>query len=72
MKRISIIVCIHSDHGIKFENKLFEDFYNEHGIEHNFSTSKIPQQNEVVERKNKTLVDTAHTILYERNLPKYF
>ena len=31
-----------------------------------------PQQNEVVERKNRTLQEMARTMLNENNLPKYF
>ena len=45
------IVSIRSDHGEEFENKDFELFCDENGIEHNFSASRTPQQNGVVERK---------------------
>ena len=33
---------------------------------------EIPQQNRVVERKNRNLVKMARTILHEYNLPLYF
>nr|CAN62159.1 hypothetical protein VITISV_041771 [Vitis vinifera] len=66
------ITCIRSDHGREFENINFEDYCNEHGINHNFSTPRTPQQNGVVERKNKTLQEMARTMLNENNLPKYF
>ena len=46
---------IHSDHGKEFENKQFEEFCDEVGITHNFSAPRTPQQNGVVERKNRTL-----------------
>ena len=49
------IISIRSDHGSEFDNSLFENFYNEHGIDHNFSAPRTPQQNGIVERKNKTL-----------------
>ena len=49
------ITCIRSDYGREFENIDFEEYCNEYGINHNFSTSKTPQQNGVVERKNRTL-----------------
>ena len=45
------IVSIRSDHGGEFENKYFELFCDENGIEHNFSTPRTSQQNGVVERK---------------------
>ena len=53
------IVFIRSDHGSKFDNHNFDDFCNENGIEHNFSVSRIPQQNGIVERKNWTLEEMA-------------
>ena len=50
-----IITCVRSDHGREFENIDFKDYCNEHGIDHNFSVPRTPQQNRVVERKNRTL-----------------
>lgn len=46
-----------SDHDKEFENILFSDFCEAYGITHEFLTPKIPQQNGVVERKNKTIQD---------------
>ena len=66
------ITCIRSDHGKEFENIDFEDYFHEHGINHNFSTPRTPQQNGVVKRKNRTLQEMARTMLNENNLPKYF
>ena len=63
---------IYSDHGKEFENKQFEEFSDEFGITHNFSAPRTPQQNGVVERKNRTLQEMARTMLSEANLPKYF
>ena len=37
------IASIRSDHGGEFENKDFELFCDEHGIEHNFSAPRTPQ-----------------------------
>jgi len=39
------------DHGGEFGNERFENFCNKHGIKHNFSAPRTPQQNGVVERK---------------------
>ena len=66
------IASIRSDHGGEFENKDFESFYEEHGIEHNFSAPRTPQQNGVVERKNRSLEEIAGTLLNDTFLPKYF
>ena len=61
-----------SDHGGEFENKEFEMFCDEYGIEHNFSAPRTPQQNGVVERKNRSLEEIARTLLNDTLLPKYF
>lgn len=66
------IASIRSDHGGEFENKDFELFCDEHGIEHNFSAPRTPQQNGVVERKNRSLEEIARTLLNDTFLPKYF
>ena len=49
------IYCIRSDYGGEFENYTFENFYNNFGIVHKFSSPRTPQQNRVVERKNRTI-----------------
>jgi transposase InsO family protein len=66
------IISVRSDHGGEFENSSFEQFFNENGISHNFSCPRTPQQNGVVERKNRTLQEMARTILNESNVEKYF
>ena len=49
------IACIRSDHGEEFENYAFETFCNNLGIVHQFSSPRTPQQNGVVERKNRSI-----------------
>ena len=66
------IVSIRSDHGSEFQNQKFEKFCNENGISHNFSTPRIPQQNRVVERKNRILKEMARMMLCDNELPRYF
>ena len=53
------IVSIRSDHGSEFKNQRFEEFCNENGINYNFSAPRTPQQNRVMERKNRTLEEMA-------------
>ena len=48
-------VFFHYKHGSEFISDLFESFCEEKGYHHNFSTPKTPQQNGVVERKNRSL-----------------
>ena len=63
---------VRSDHGKKFKNLEFKSFYEDHGITHQFSSLRTPQQNGVVERKNRTLIEMARSMLCENGLPKYF
>jgi transposase InsO family protein len=53
---------IRSDNDTKFKNTQVEDFLDE-GIKHEFLTPYTPQQNGVAERKNRTLIEMARTIL---------
>lgn len=66
------ITSIRSDHGGEFDNDALELFCNEHGFNHNFSAPRTPQQNGVVERKNRTIQEMARSMLKEISLPKYF
>ena len=68
----SALKAIHSDNSTEFKNYLFDAFYIEHGIEHQFFAPRIPQQNGMVERKNRTLVEMARTMLDEYRTPRKF
>ena len=63
---------IRSDNGTEFKNTLVEEFLDYEGIKHEFSTPYTPQQNGVVERKNRTLIDMARTMLDEYKTPDLF
>jgi hypothetical protein len=56
---------IRSDNGTEFKNSQIEGFLEEEGIKHEFSSPYTPQQNGVVERKNRTLLDMERTMLDE-------
>nr|GEW33687.1 hypothetical protein [Tanacetum cinerariifolium] len=58
--------------GTKFLNKTLDAFFKEEGIEHQTSTARTPEQNGVVERRNRTLVETARTMLSALKLPLFF
>ncbi|GKB76717.1 retrovirus-related pol polyprotein from transposon TNT 1-94 [Tanacetum coccineum] len=47
-------------------------FFKEEGIEHQTSTPRTPEQNGIVERQNRTLVEAARTILSASKLPLFF
>jgi len=66
------ILKVRSDHGGEFDNEPFEDFCEKHGIIHEFSSPRTPQQNRVVEKKNINLQEMARTMIHENNLAKDF
>jgi len=66
------IKTLRSDHGGEFENLEFESFCEENGFKHEFSAPRTPQQNGVVERKNRTLQELARSMLSEYKLPLTF
>ena len=61
-----------SDNGTKFKNSGVEEFFSEEGMKHEFSVPYTPQQNGVVERKNRTLIEAARTMLDEYKTPDNF
>jgi transposase InsO family protein len=63
---------IHGDNGTEFKNTQFATFCASLGLEHQFSSLYLPQQNGIVERKNQTLVDMARTMLDEHRTPRHF
>jgi len=58
---------IRSDKGKDFDNTNIEEYCDEVGIKHEFSSTYTPQQNGIVERKNRTLITLARTMLDEYN-----
>ena len=71
LKKELKILKVRSDLGGEFENEPFEIFCEKHGIIHEFSTPRTPQQNGVVERKNRSLQEMARTMIHENNLAKH-
>jgi transposase InsO family protein len=63
---------IRSDNGSEFKNLQVEEYLEEEGIKHEFSAPYTPQQNGVVEWKNRTLIDMARTMLGEFKTPERF
>ena len=66
------IIKIRSDHGKQFENARFESFCEKNGIKKEFSTPKTPQQNGVVERKNRVIQEMARVVLLNKQIPQKF
>ncbi|GJX97251.1 putative ribonuclease H-like domain-containing protein [Tanacetum coccineum] len=68
-QRVKVIRC---DNGTEFKNKEINQFYERKGIKREFSVARTPQQNGVAERKNRTLIEAARTMLADSKLPTTF
>lgn len=68
-KQIKRIRC---DNGGEFTSGDMMEFYNKKGILLETSCPHTPQQNGVVERKHRHLLETARALRFEANLPKRF
>jgi transposase InsO family protein len=59
---------VRSDNGSEFKNARIDEYCHDKGIKHEFSSKYTPKQNEIVERKNRTLIDMARSMLAEYNV----
>nr|GEW64184.1 retrovirus-related Pol polyprotein from transposon TNT 1-94 [Tanacetum cinerariifolium] len=76
LKRISIllkspVIIIRTDNGAKFKNQVLKEYFDSVGISHQVSSIRTPQQNGVVERINRTLVEAARTMLIFSRAPLF-
>ncbi|GJZ99226.1 putative reverse transcriptase domain-containing protein [Tanacetum coccineum] len=62
---------IRTDNGIEFVNPTLRAYYEDVGISHQPSVARSPQQNKVVERWNRTLVEVARTMLIFSKAPLF-
>ena len=64
--------AIRTDNGGEFTSKEFEAHLTTEGVRHELTITKNPEHNGVAERMNRTLVETARSILVNANLPHSF
>nr|GFB18887.1 retrovirus-related Pol polyprotein from transposon TNT 1-94 [Tanacetum cinerariifolium] len=75
LKRITVllqspVIIIRTDNGTEFKNQVLKEYFDTVGISHQMSFVRTPQQNGVVKRQNRTLVEAARTIVYNRRTKK--
>ena len=58
-----------SDSGGEFTSNEFKDLYKESRIKREFSTPYNPQQNGIVEWKNRTIMEATRAMLHDQDLP---
>nr|GEX09994.1 hypothetical protein [Tanacetum cinerariifolium] len=63
------VKVIRSDNRTDFKNSDLNQFYGLKGIKRELSVPRTPQQNGITERKNKTLIEAARTMLADSLLP---
>ncbi|GJV19894.1 retrovirus-related pol polyprotein from transposon TNT 1-94 [Tanacetum coccineum] len=68
----ALVIYVRTDRGTEFLNKTLNAFFKEKRIEHQTFTPRTPEQNDIVERRNCTLVEAACTMLSPSKLPLFF
>ncbi|GJX63939.1 ribonuclease H-like domain-containing protein [Tanacetum coccineum] len=68
-KKVKIIRC---NNKIEFKNRVMNEFCEKKCIKREFSVARTPQQNGVAERRNRTLIEAARTMLVDSKLPTTF
>ncbi|GKA12699.1 retrovirus-related pol polyprotein from transposon TNT 1-94 [Tanacetum coccineum] len=66
------VTTVRTDKGTEFLNKTLHAYFAKEGIRHETSTARTPEQNGVVERRNRTLVEAARTMLSAAKVPLFF
>ncbi|GKC41843.1 retrovirus-related pol polyprotein from transposon TNT 1-94, partial [Tanacetum coccineum] len=66
------VIIVRTDRGTEFLNQTLHAYFKEEVIKHQTSTPRTPEQNDAVERQNRTLVEAARTMLSASKLPLFF
>ncbi|KAG7576575.1 Ribonuclease H-like superfamily [Arabidopsis thaliana x Arabidopsis arenosa] len=67
-----LVKVLRTDRGGEFTSTEFNQFCEREGIHHELTTAYTPEQNSVAERKNRTVVEMARSMLKQKNLPNQF
>ncbi|KAG5673869.1 hypothetical protein PVAND_003879 [Polypedilum vanderplanki] len=60
-----------SDRGTEYTNSRLQDYLRSEGIKFESTVGYAPEQNGIAERKNRTLMEAARTMLFDSKLPKF-
>nr|GEU53451.1 ribonuclease H-like domain-containing protein [Tanacetum cinerariifolium] len=63
---------VRTDKGTEFLNQTLHAYFAAEGIQHQTFVARTPEQNGVVERRNRTLVEAARTMLSAAKVPLFF
>lgn len=67
----AVMKTFRTDRGGEFTSQEFQVFCEKYGIKRHLTAPYSPQQNGVVERRNRTLMEMTRSILKHRNVPNY-
>ncbi|GKG08638.1 putative ribonuclease H-like domain-containing protein, partial [Tanacetum coccineum] len=62
---------IRTDNGTEFVNQTLCEYYEKVGISHEIFVARSPQQHGVIERRNRTLIEAARTMLIYAKSPLF-
>lgn len=65
------VKVLHTDGGTEYLSNEFKSYLNEEGIEHEVTAPYTPEQNGRAERDNRTIVESARSMLHKSCAPKY-
>ncbi|GJY80472.1 retrovirus-related pol polyprotein from transposon TNT 1-94 [Tanacetum coccineum] len=63
---------VQTNKGTEFLNKTLHAYFAQEVIEHQTSTARTPEQNDIFKRRNRTLVEAARIMLSAANVPLFF
>jgi transposase InsO family protein len=66
------LCVLRTDNGGEFTTVEFASYCTDEGVQHHYSTSYSPQQNDVIEQRNQTVVGMARALLKQRGMPVVF
>nr|GFA71836.1 retrovirus-related Pol polyprotein from transposon TNT 1-94 [Tanacetum cinerariifolium] len=62
---------IRTDNGTEFVNQTLREYYEQVGISHETSIARSPWKNGIIERRNRTLIEAARTMLIYAQAPLF-
>ncbi|GJT73079.1 retrovirus-related pol polyprotein from transposon TNT 1-94 [Tanacetum coccineum] len=69
--RLKTLSDASNDNGTEFVNQTLREYYEKVGISPETSVSRSPQQNGVIKRRNRTLIEAARTMLIYEKAPLF-
>lgn len=64
------VLKLTSDNGTEYKNALLDEYLKDNGIDHKYSTEYTPQQNGLIERDIRTIIEASRVMLNKAKLPR--